>query len=431
MTKHKKGSFELFRRGLFALPVAMAIFAGAISTGDARTVTTPGGTFPAATYRGVAKGDLTAFLGIRYAAAPTGALRFAPPTAPASVSGTIAATDLGPSCPQTASSLGVASTVVDEDCLFLNVYVPGASVSNKNKLPVMVYFHGGFFVYGEGSLYDPADMAIQGNTIVVTVNYRLGILGYLADAALSAQAINGVSGNYGFQDQLFALKWVQGNIGNFGGNEQNVTIFGQSAGGYSVCAAVVSPYGRGLFQRAITESGPCGAPLPTQAVAEALGATIVSDLGCKEGPDSVACLRSLSVDAILKEQNLVFSTSNLSSLLDFYPNVDGVLIPQQPISVLASGHYNHVPVIEGTNHDEGRFFVALLADLNPEVGPLTSIDYSLAVGSFAAILVTAESGIAPPPASLVPGAADHRRDFERILGHQLLQCRRGAERRRR
>jgi|HubBroStandDraft_1064217.scaffolds.fasta_scaffold00104_49 para-nitrobenzyl esterase len=393
MRKNQKLPLALFRTALVGLVVAAAVLVGATTSAAAQTVTTPKGTFPAETFQGVAGTGVTEFLGIRFAAAPTGNLRFAPPVAPAAVSGTVSATSFGANCPQNASPFGVAST--SEDCLFLNVYVPGSSVSAKNKLPVMVFFYGGAFVDGEGSLYDPTNLAIQGNNIVVTINYRLGILGYVADAALSAEASNGVSGNYGFEDQLFSLQWVQQNIGAFGGNPNDVTIFGESAGAFSVCAAVVSPKGTGLFQRAISESGPCGFPLPTLAGAEASGATIVSALGCAESSNAatVACLRGLSVDAILSEQTAFTAGANLSSLAAFFPNVDGDFIPQQPILALALGEYNHVPIMEGTNHDEGRLFVALGFDLNPAVGTITSADYAPAVESIVETLVTEEAGL--------------------------------------
>jgi para-nitrobenzyl esterase len=386
MTTYRYGSIGRLFAGL---AVMVSLMAGAM----AQTVTTPGGTFPSETFQGAAGNGITDFLGIRFAAPPTGNLRFAPPAPPAAVAGTVSATSFGSGCPQSASPFGTAST--SEDCLFLNVYVPGSSVSSKNNMPVMVFFYGGAFVDGEGSLYDPTNMAIQGNTIVVTINYRLGILGYMADAALSAESSNSVSGNYGFLDQLFALQWVQQNIGAFGGNPHDVTIFGESAGGFSVCAAVVSPSGSGLFQRAITESGPCGEPLPTLAGASASGAAIVSALGCADSSNAatVACLRDLSVDAILEEQSKVTSAASLSSLAAFFPNVDGKFIPQEPILALALGEYNKVPVIEGTNHDEGRLFVALAFDLNPAIGTITDADYQPAIQAIASTLVTEEAGL--------------------------------------
>ena len=383
--------------GVFRASLASSLISAALLTplalAAAPAVTTPKGIFPAQTYAGVAKSGITDFLGIRFAAPPVGNLRFAAPTPPAAVVGTISAAAFGSPCPQSASPFGSAST--NEDCLFPNIYVPGSGVSARNNLPVMVFFYGGAFVDGEGSIYDPSTMAVQGNVIVVTVNYRLGILGYLASSALSAQSAKQVSGNYGFEDQLFALQWVKQNIGAFGGNANDVTIFGESAGGFSVCAAIVSPQGARLFQRAITESGPCGEPLPTLAGAQASGAAIVSALGCAESSDvaTVACLRSLPPAAILAEQSNITSASSLTSLAAFFPNVDGVLIPQQPILSLALGAYNHVPIIEGTNRDEGRLFVALGFDLNPQVGTITAAGYPVAIQGVASALVTESSGL--------------------------------------
>jgi para-nitrobenzyl esterase len=391
-----------------------------IAVAAAPAVTTPKGIFPPQTYAGVAKSGITDFLGIRFAAPPVGNLRFAPPAPPASVPGTVSASAFGSPCPQSASPFGSES--INEDCLFLNVYVPGSVVSARNNLPVMVFFYGGAFVDGEGSIYDPSNMAIQGNVIVVTVNYRLGILGYMASSALSAESANQVSGNYGFEDQLFALKWVKQNIGAFGGNPKDVTIFGESAGGFSVCAAIVSPQGAGLFQRAITESGPCGEPLPTLAGAQAAGSGIVSALGCAESSDaaSVACLRSLPVAAILAEQSNITSASSLTSLAAFFPVVDGVLIPQQPILSLALGTYNHVPIIEGTNHDEGRLFVALGFDLNPQVGALTAAGYPIAIQAVASALVTESSGLLATSSTTAAGSSGSNAAEVNLITQEIL-----------
>jgi para-nitrobenzyl esterase len=385
-TDHSSASASL-RAAFVGLAAAVAIFTSFTGPADAQTVTTPGGTFPGETFQGVAGNGITTFLGIRYAADPTGNLRFAPPAPPPAVAGTVNATQFGSPCPQPASPFGTASN--DEDCLFLNVYVPGSTVSATNRLPVMVFYHGGAFVFGEGSIYNPTQMAIEGKTIIVTINYRLGILGYLADAALDTASAQNASGNYGLRDQQFALRWVKQNISAFGGNPNNVTIFGESAGGFSVCANIVSPAATGLFQRAITESGPCATPLPTKAAAEAGGAAIVSELGCADATAAatVACLRALPISTILQVQAGVTNASSLASLFSFFPNVDGVIIPQQPILSIALSQYNHVPVIEGTNHDEGRLFIALAFDLNPGVGPLTAANYPAAVASIAATAV--------------------------------------------
>ncbi len=368
--------------------IALTLIAG---NAAAQTVTTPGGTFPSETYAGVVVNGTTDFLGIRYAAAPVGDFRFAAPTPPPAVSGTIPATQFGSSCPQTPSPFGKAST--DEDCLFLNIFVPHPPVSANNRFPVMVFFHGGAFVFGEGSDYDGSPLAMQGNAIVVTINYRLGILGYLADAALDEQSATGTSGNYGLADQQFALQWVRQNISAFGGDPEKVTIFGESAGGFSVCANVVSPPSAGLFARAITESGPCSSALPTKSEAETEGAGIATALGCSRSTSaaSVSCLRALTVPQILAAQNAITSQNSIASLTAFFPNVDGVLIPQEPVLSLLFGQFNHVPLLMGTNHDEGRLFIAIDFDLNPLVGPLTAAEYPTAVAAIAATAV-AEGG---------------------------------------
>jgi para-nitrobenzyl esterase len=366
-----------------------------IGKANAQMVTTPGGIFPAQTYQGVTVNGTTDFLGIRYAAAPVGALRFAPPTPPAAVAGTINATQLGNSCPQTPSPFGLAS--VNEDCLYLNIFVPNPPVSSENRFPVMVFFHGGAFVFGEGSDYNGTELATEGHVIIVTINYRLGILGYLADAALDAESASGSSGNYGLADQQFALKWVRQNISAFGGNPENVTIFGESAGGFSVCANVVSPTAAGLFERGISESGPCSTNFPTQAAAETEGAGIAAALACTQPSSSavVACLRALTVPQILAVQNAITSQDSIASLTAFFPSVDGVLIPAEPVVALATGQFNHVPLMLGTNHDEGRLFIALDFDLNPNVGPLTAAEYPTAVAGIAAAAVAQARGSNP------------------------------------
>jgi len=367
--------------------LAVTVLSLTAATAQAQTVTTPGGTFSSQTYQGVTADGITAFLGIRYAAAPTGALRFAAPTPPVAVAGTIEATQFGSACPQIPSPFFTGGPE-SEDCLFLNLFVPNPPISSNNHFPVMVFIHGGAFVDGDSSSYNGAGLALQGNVIVVTINYRLGILGFLATAGLDAQSPTGSSGNYGIADQQFALQWVKQNISAFGGDPERVTIFGESAGGFSVCANMVSPGAAGLFERAITESGPCSA-LPTKLDAETQGAAIAAALGCAPADDA-ACLRAAPVAAILAAQTAIISQNSLASVTAFFPDVDGVVIPQQPVEALAAGQFNHVPLIVGTNHDEGRLFIALTFDLNPAVGPLTAADYPTEIEAIA--LAAVEQG---------------------------------------
>ena len=328
------------------------------------------------TVQGVVQSTFRSFLGIPYAAPPVGNLRWKPPQAHAPWSTTLNATMAGNPCPQIASPFGQAST--NENCLFLNVYTPNPVTANA---PVMVWIHGGAFVAGEGSDFNPAATLVAQGAVVVTINYRLGAFGFLALPSLSAEDANGSSGNYGLQDQQFALQWVHNNIQAFGGNPDNVTIFGESAGGFSVCANIASPDARGLFQRAITESGPCTFPLPTLASVENTDAALAAKLGCNQqvAAQQTACLRALSAQQILAAQSTGFNVGgNSASILSFSPNVDGSVLPQSLTNALLSGRFNHVPVLEGTNQTEGRLFIALGFDLTAN-GPLSAAQYPAAV----------------------------------------------------
>jgi para-nitrobenzyl esterase len=189
---------------------------------------------------------------------------------------------------------------------------------------------------------------VQDGAIVVTINYRLGALGFLADTAL-ASAPGGPSGDYGLMDQQAALRWVQRSIRGFGGDPRNVTLFGESAGGLSVLAQLASPSARGLFQRAIVESGTYDLAQPSLASAESSGAAFASTVGCQDNTaaSTAACLRRLSVSTILETEN----TSG------YYPNIDSAVLPRSIGTALATGQFSHVPVIIGTNHDEWRAFI--------------------------------------------------------------------------
>ena len=301
------------------------------------------------------------FLGIRYAAPPVGALRWMPPQPVAESMATHTATAFGPHCAQLASSFGVAST--SEDCLYLNVYTPAAKRSpNARPLPVMVWIHGGALLVGESDDYDPVKLVDSGNVIVVTINYRLGYLGFLAEAGLDAEGH--VAGNYGLQDQQFALDWVRRNIAGFGGNANQVTVFGESAGGLSVLSNLVSPSAYGLFNRAIVESGAYALTLPTLSQAETGGAAVATALGC--AATDTACLRSASVQNVLATE----ATAGLSVTTI----VDGTTLPLSINTALKTGQFNRVPVLNGSNHDEYRLF------LTAEAG-LTAAQYPYAVAS--------------------------------------------------
>ena len=313
---------------------------------------------------------MQAYLGIPYASAPIGPLRWQPPQAHGRWPGTLAATAFGPHCPQTASPFGVAST--SEDCLYLNVFEPAGTRANA-KLPVMLWIHGGAFVDGESDDYDPDRMVARG-VIVVTINYRLGYLGFLATSGLDAEPH--AHANYGILDQQYALAWMHANAAAFGGDPARTTVFGESAGGESVFAQLLSPGSSGSFSRAIIESGAYGIlSLPTLATAEANGNTLATTAGCD--PANAACLRSLSVAQVLALASPTVSIGSLTSGPG--PAVDGTVIPQAAETALALGEYNKVPVVQGSNHDEFRLFTALLFDLSG--GPLTAAEYPAAVAA--------------------------------------------------
>jgi para-nitrobenzyl esterase len=333
----------------------------------------------AGSVQGVIASTYRAFRGIPYAAPPTGDLRWQAPQPVIPWSTTRDATQLGSPCPQFAGVFVVpnkAHNSTNEDCLTLNVYTP--HTTSSGQLPVMVWIHGGAFVTGASGDYDPTTLVASSNVIVVTLNYRLGVFGFLALSALDAQASDHVSGNYGLEDQQAALQWVKSNIAAFGGNSSNVTIFGDSSGGDSVCAHLISTVSAGLFQRAITQSGPCANPFLTQAAAEQTGNSIVASVGCASAADVAICMRAVPVSDLLTAASADVSIFTGSS---FSPVVGGTLFPQQPLAALSAGSFNKVPVIEGTTRDEGRLFVALLE--NAQGAAISETQYESIVQSLA------------------------------------------------
>jgi len=330
------------------------------------------------------------YLGIPYAAPPVGDLRWRPPQPPAPWSDTRDATHFANHCPQKGSPFGTTS--VSEDCLYLNVYTPKSIIDAKGKekhgkghlknLAVMVWIHGGGFVNGESDDYDPTRLVRKG-VVVVTINYRLGALGFLAHPALTAEG-GGSSSNYGLMDQQAALRWVQRNISGFGGNAGNVTIFGESAGGFSVLAHLVSPLSAGLFQRAISQSGSYGLSGPSLSTAEAQGTSIAQNVGCGSAADVLACLRATPVSTL--SQNLQLATGELT------PPVDGRVLPKSLGAAIANGETAHVPVIEGSTHDEFSLFykTAIEDALFNGIPPAPPL-YTLIVPQFVATLELGKS----------------------------------------
>ena len=298
--------------------------------------------------RGVATHGVHEFRGIAYALPPAGARRFAAAEPAAAWSGVRAANHYGSRCPQPARyGLGMSSE--DEDCLYLNVTTPAAA-SPRGRRPVFVWIHGGVFVGGAASIYPLSHLALRGDLVVVSVNYRLGAFGFMAHPAFDAVD----NGALGLEDQRLALKWVQRNIAAFGGDPDNVTLAGESAGGGSVCMHLVAPaQSRGLFHKAIVQSAGCPWHLRTVAEASAVGLAVAAAVGCTEPSTALACLRTVPVKRLLAAQAEV----GKADLLTYAPSVGTPVLPMQVAEALASGGFLQVPLINGGTTDELRLFV--------------------------------------------------------------------------
>ena len=298
---------------------------------------------------------VNAFFGIRYGQAPVGTLRWKPPQAPNPGQGSIIANAFGHTCVQ-----GRATD--SEDCLFLNVYTPSTATA-KSKLPVFIWIHGGALVNGAGSDYDPSVMVAGNEIIVVTINYRLGSLGFLAASVLAATAPNafqnvGDAGNYGFMDQQFAMAWVHDNIAAFGGDPETVTIGGESAGGLSVSSHLASTNtfrgltGHDLFGGAIIESGAyMYHDVPSLATYQTLSNTFAQQDANQfcGGNLTLACLQGLAAAQ-------VFANERDFGGFGIAPNFGTKILPLDLHTAFSTGRFNQVPVLQGTNLNEGRLF---------------------------------------------------------------------------
>ena len=315
----------------------------------------------AVTDRGPVQGTTSngtwAYFAIPYAAPPVGALRWQAPQPPACWSTPLAATTFGSECVQL--DAGATKVVGAEDCLTLNVWAPSGATPSS-ALPVLFFVHGGGNVQGSASetrsgvaLYDGSLLAAATNSVVVTINYRLGPLGWLAHASFADA--HGGSGNYGTLDQIAALAFVQRNATAFGGDPSRVLLFGESAGAVNVCALVASPLAKGLFSAALMESGGCTSS--TSAAAQSFADGFAQKVGCGAG-DVAACLRAIDATTLA----LAFpETANVAGSMqsDFQPNADGTVLTDVPMKVLLAGQHNHVPFIVGSNANEtGQAIVA-------------------------------------------------------------------------
>jgi para-nitrobenzyl esterase len=304
---------------------------------------------------GAAEADSAAcvYKGIPYAAPPVGELRWRAPAPPRPRSGVFAASTFGASCPQDELlTSGGESAAFSEDCLTLNIWRP----QKPGTFPVMVWIHGGAFREGAGTyqMYNGARLAAERDVVIVTLNYRIGALGFLALAELAAEDPHHSAGNYGILDQIQALHWVHDNIAGFGGDPGNVTIFGQSAGGMSVCTLLASPPAAGLFHRAIPMSGGCDMGVTLEEDVKK-GEKFAAQMQCP-GEDRLACLRQKPAEALVPKGGNLVLQGVTGAAINFAPNVDGYVLTDNPINALRTGSFNRVPVMIGHTRDEIRLY---------------------------------------------------------------------------
>lgn len=305
--------------------------------------------------RGKVSQGVREFLGVPYAAPPVYNLRFAPPQPVPRWRGVRSATVQGPACIQFQFSGIRNNQSVNEDCLYLDIYTP-ADARPADKLPVLFWMHGGGHTQGTGVIYGGQRFANLTHSIFVSVNYRLGAYGFLALPQLASASRYG-TGNYGLLDEIAALKWVKHNIAQFGGNRNNITIDGQSAGAGAVCDMLASPMATGLFERGIIESGPCNkTPAPTLATAEALGEKFAAAAGCGDPSTVVTCLRNAwTPNLVAVEQQYVINS----------PVAGTPVLPVSPGQAISSGHWNKVPLIIGSVRNEAKLFDISEANMTP------------------------------------------------------------------
>jgi para-nitrobenzyl esterase len=403
MLAHNLWRTDMMKTFLLGLAVAIAQAQAAFSAAPPASKSAAAGTptkelrVDSGAIRGLVVGDkkdVHVYKGIPYAAPPVGERRWKPPQAAVAWKGVRDCFEFGAACPQKVPALFgslpemAIRAPLSEDCLYVNVWTPAEHKSEK--LPVLYWIHGGGFVMGAASqpLYDGEELARMG-CVVVSINYRLGLFGFLAHPALSQESDAKVSGNYGLLDQIEGLRWVKRNIAAFGGDPERVTIFGESAGGISVLCLMVAPQAKGLFHGAIAQSatGMNIAPLhearPGQETAEEAGQRSVAACGLTASADARQ-MRSLAADALV--QAAPFEPVSPAGLrlkplsLRLGPIVDRHLIPDSPNLLFAAGREHAVPLIAGNTKDEMSLFMltspmpadqtAYLAKLKDEFGDL-------------------------------------------------------------
>ena len=357
-----------------------------------------------------ASGKVYRYLGIHYGESTAGEHRWMSPVPYAPRPGTFAATEFGPLCPQPNRG---ETNPQSEDCLTINVWRPAPAETAEAPLPVMFFIYGGSFLVGGSSagVYDGARLAAEGHIVIVSFNYRVGALGFLS-------GLDGLTGNYGFLDQQLALLWVRRNIGAFGGDPDRVTIWGESAGAMSVGLHLVAPQSQGLFRAAIMESNPYGIPYKNQREAADFAKDLRDLMGCEIG--GIECMRRAPVETILAHQtsDLIIVGGLLEGLrgeLVWAPVIDGVVIPDQPSKVAT-----RIPMLIGTNRDEGALFVGGFRIKIPfEVREIPRVEYEAALDLVFADGVAHRIEAQPRYA---PVDGDNTNQFAHVLGDYLFTC---------
>jgi para-nitrobenzyl esterase len=343
---------------------------------------------------GFIKDGVAEFLGIPYAAPPVGNLRWRPPEPPEKWRAVRDARQFGNICLQI-TTLGpfAGPANANEDCLYLNVYSPDVHPSSHELLPVLVWIHGGGNVDGGSNDYDGSKLATQGHVVIVTINYRLGLLGFMSHPAIDAEGH--LFSDYGILDQQAALGWVKKNVRNFGGDPGNVTLGGQSAGSVDTEANVISPFAKGLFHRAIFQSVLLE-PVPLET-AEAHGVAFAVAAGCGSGTDAAvaACLRNLSAQDVFN----LSGTASTQVPYETQITIDGKILPGRFTSLIENGQFNHMPVMSGWTEDEQNFGLGITEFFSgPPRVPASVTAYNNRIAAFG-------SNINYPPGTQAQAAA--------------------------
>ena len=346
-----------------AVLISAVLLAGCdrVTPGDPLVVRTADGEV-----RGSSGPGVRIFQGVPYAAAPIGLLRWQPPAAPVPWKSVRDATKPGLRCIQDTQADPDFGRLTSEDCLNLTVWTP-AGATRASPRPVMVWIHGGGFLNGSSDIYNAKWLATRGDIVVVTVNYRLGALGFLAHPALAGKT-SPDPGNYGLADQQAALRWVRDNIAGFGGDPAKVTIAGESAGAISVCDHLVAPESDGLFRAAIMQSGPCQAQAPLPA-AERISIDYAAEKGCRDTVSAQKCLRGLPVDRLRDGPAYVRIGANILT----GPVTGTERLPVAPATAATQSRTARVPMLIGTTADEFTLFVALSFLRNHRLAPYRTL----------------------------------------------------------